>query len=196
MQRILVGLLLAAHWGVASVTQGEAIGKITLPAGFRAELVYSVPREEQGSWVCLTVDAKGRLIASDQYGGLYRVEPAPLGADAASVASQTKVERIDMTVGNAQGLLALGDALYVVMNGRIGSFGPGLYRLTDTNNDDRYDRLEQLRSFQGEGEHGPHAVVAGPDGKSLYVMCGNQSAQGARRVGCADGSQRRKSRAV
>jgi putative heme-binding domain-containing protein len=169
MQRFLVGLLLAALCGVASVTRGEAIGKVTLPPGFRAELVYSVPMDQQGSWVCLTIDAKGRLLASDQYGSLYRVEPAPLGAEA----TQTKVERIEMTVGNAQGLLALGDALYVVMNGRIGSFGPGLYRLTDSNNDDRYDRLEQLRSFQGEGEHGPHAVVAGPDGKSLYVICGN-----------------------
>jgi putative heme-binding domain-containing protein len=173
MQRILVGLLLAAHWGVASVTRGEAIGKMTLPPGFRAELVYSVPMDQQGSWVCLTVDAKGRLIASDQYGSLYRVEPAPLGVDAAQAATQTKVERIDITVGNAQGLLALGDALYVVMNGRIGSFGPGLYRVTDANADDRYDRLEQLRSFQGEGEHGPHAVAAGPDGKSLYVIAGN-----------------------
>jgi putative heme-binding domain-containing protein len=171
MLRILVGLLLATLVNVAAVAGGEAIGKITLPPGFRAELVYSVPMDQQGSWVCLTLDAKGRLIASDQYGELYRVEPAPLGAEA----TQTKVERIDMTVGQAQGLLALGDALYVVMNGRIGSFGPGLYRLTDSNDDDRYDRLEQLRSFQGEGEHGPHAVVAGPDGKSLYVIAGNHT---------------------
>ena len=38
------------------------------PPGFEMELVYSVPRP--GSWVCLTVDDKGRLIASDQSGGL------------------------------------------------------------------------------------------------------------------------------
>src|SRR5262245_33475182 len=33
--------------------------------GFRAEVVYRVPRS-QGSWVCLTADPRGRLVASDQ----------------------------------------------------------------------------------------------------------------------------------
>src|SRR5438034_11187902 len=46
--------------------------------GFRVELLYTVPREEQGSWVSLAVDPKGRLIASGQYGKLYRVTPPPI----------------------------------------------------------------------------------------------------------------------
>lgn len=37
--------------------------------------------------------------------------------------------------------------------------------------------MEQLRAFENKGgEHGPHAVVLGPDGKSLYCVVGNQTA--------------------
>ncbi|MEO6809396.1 MAG: hypothetical protein ABI353_09840, partial [Isosphaeraceae bacterium] len=46
--------------------------------GFKVELLYTVPKESQGSWVSMTVDPKGRLIVSDQYGKLYRVTPPPI----------------------------------------------------------------------------------------------------------------------
>jgi len=46
--------------------------------GFRAELLYSVPKEKRGSWVNMCVDPKGRLIVSDQYGPLYRITPPPV----------------------------------------------------------------------------------------------------------------------
>ena len=57
---------------------GEAIGenvatpisRIKAPKGFQVELLYSVPGGEQGSWVSLCSDDKGRIYASDQYGGL------------------------------------------------------------------------------------------------------------------------------
>jgi hypothetical protein len=153
----------------ASARAAGAVGEIKLPPGFRAELVYDVPLESQGSWVSLTVDDRGRLIASDQGGALYRLEPAPLGADAA----QTKVQPLRVNVGFAQGLLFHQGQLYVMLNGQIGGFTSGLYRLSDTNKDDQFDRIEQLRVFNGEGEHGPHAIVLAPDGKSLYICCGN-----------------------
>ena len=35
------------------------------PAGFKIEKIFQVPRS-MGSWVALTIDPKGRLIASDQ----------------------------------------------------------------------------------------------------------------------------------
>jgi putative heme-binding domain-containing protein len=169
---VFMGVIVAGCCTMARTARADAIGEIKLPEGFRAELVYSVPLEEQGSWVCLALDGRGRLIASDQNGGLYRVEPSPVGGKA----SATKVASIPVTIGRAQGLLVVGDALYVVMNGRVGAFGSGLYRLTDSNADDQYDHVEQLRVFQGDGEHGPHAVVLGPDGKSLYLVCGNMTA--------------------
>ena len=62
----LVGAVAVWHAAVASQAYAEAAGKITLPPGFKAELVYEVPAETEGSWVANTPDDKGRLIASDQ----------------------------------------------------------------------------------------------------------------------------------
>jgi putative heme-binding domain-containing protein len=139
---------------------------LKLADGFRAELVYTV-REEQGSWVCLTGDPQGRLIASAQSGKLYRVTLPGEGRPA----SEVHVEPIDLDIGNAQGLVFAFNSLYVVVN----SDRSGLYRVRDNNGDDRFDKLELLRRFEGEGEHGPHAVVLGPAGKDLYVVGGNGS---------------------
>jgi hypothetical protein len=44
--------------------------EIALPAGFEATQLYSPSEHDQGSWVSLTNDPQGRLIASDQYGSL------------------------------------------------------------------------------------------------------------------------------
>ena len=79
---------------------------------FKVELLYSVPRETQGSWVSMCVDPKGRLITSDQYGRLYRVTPPPIGGKA----EQTKVEKLPVDLGEAQGLVWAFDSLYVVVN--------------------------------------------------------------------------------
>lgn len=135
--------------------------------GFKVELLYSVPKATQGSWVCMCVDPKGRLIVSDQYGSLYRVTPQPIGR-----AGVSKIEQLP-GIGLAQGLLWAFDSLYVVVNARGKA---GLYRCTDTNGDDIPDKTELLRAFEGGGgEHGPHAVLLHPDGKRLTVVCGNQT---------------------
>ncbi len=52
-------------------------------------------------------------------------------------------------------------------------YDSGLYRVRDTNGDDRLDHVELLRKLDGGGEHGPHAVILAPDGRSLYVVAGN-----------------------
>ena len=56
-----------------------------------------------------------------------------------------------------------------------GGPGSGLYRVTSSKNDDVLDKVEKLKAIQGGGEHGPHAVRLAPDGKSLYVVCGNHT---------------------
>jgi glucose/arabinose dehydrogenase len=146
---------------------------LNLPKGFVAEQVYEVPNAEQGSWICLTVDNRGRLIASDQKGSLYRMTPPAAGStDVATV------EQIDLQIGMAMGLLYAHNSLYVMVNGKTAD-GPGLYRLRDTDDDDCYDTVEFLRGIQppnrpGSG-HGPHAIVPAPDGKSLYIVCGNMA---------------------
>lgn len=140
------------------------LGEVTCPPDFKVELIYMVPKGQQGSWVSLAVDHKGRFIAGDQNGGVYRMT---LGAPDA----EPTVEKLDIKGSHAQGLLYVNNALYLIRNGP----NPGLYRYRDTNGDDTYDEETMLRKIDGGGEHGPHQVVLAPDGKSLYVLGGNHT---------------------
>ncbi len=138
--------------------------------GFKLDLIYPVPAATQGSWVSMTVDPKGRLIVSDQYGKLYRVTVPPLDAKEGKVG----IEPIDVDLGEAQGLLWAFDSLYVSVN-RGRKYASGFYRVRDTDGDDKLDKVELLRKLNGGGEHGPHAIVLAPDGKSLYLIAGNHT---------------------
>ena len=139
----------------------------TLP-GFQVELLYTVPKDTQGSWVSLTTDNKGRLLASDQGNkGLYRITPPPIGSDKA-----TRIEKLETGLTASHGMLYAFDSLYVTVNGGPGS---GLYRLRDTNGDDQFDKTEKLKAIRGGGEHGPHALRLSPDGKSIYFIAGNHT---------------------
>lgn len=143
------------------------IEMLKVAKGFDVELLHSVSKAEDGSWVNMCHDPKGRLIVSDQYGSLYRVTPPGiLGAE------ELKVEKINADIGEAQGLLWAFDSLYVSVN-RGKKYASGLYRVRDTDGDDQLDSVETLRELQGGGEHGPHAVLPHPDGKSLVIICGN-----------------------
>ena len=107
------------------------VADLRLPKGFRAELLYSVPSDKQGSWVSLTVDPRGRLITSDQYGKLYRVTPPAIGSK-----DEIEIERIELEIGMAQGLLYAFDSLYVMVN--KGKDDSGLYRVTASKSDERF----------------------------------------------------------
>jgi putative heme-binding domain-containing protein len=71
--KLTAAKLLAA--GGLKAPTATPIENLKVAKDFRVELLYSVPKEQEGSWVNLCVDPKGRLIVSDQYGGLYRVTP-------------------------------------------------------------------------------------------------------------------------
>ncbi|MFN9272210.1 MAG: c-type cytochrome [Planctomycetia bacterium] len=138
-----------------------------VPQGFRVDRLVVVPKGELGSWVCLAIDPKGRIIASDQGDeGLVRITPAPLDGS-----KPTVVEKIPIDISAAQGLLWAFDSLYVVRNGGA----TGLYRVTDSNGDDTLDTVEKLRELKGGGEHGPHALRLSPDGTRLFMVCGNHT---------------------
>jgi putative heme-binding domain-containing protein len=160
-------------WGKifdAAAVQGSRVPANTFVTlrGFQVEKLFTVPKDKLGSWVCITADDNGRLIASDQGGlGLVRITPGKIGTE-----EETKVERIPAKITAAQGLLWHDGKLYVVCNGGPGS---GLYRVTSSKNNDVLDTVEKLKALQGGGEHGPHAVRLAPDGKSLYVICGNHT---------------------
>lgn len=157
--------------GTAELSAAQlTVGNLATKAGFKAELLYTVPQDTQGSWVAMTIDPKGRLIVSDQYGGMFRVTPPALGAAADSI----KVEPLTAKIGHAQGLLYAFDSLYVMVADDQ-PYKRGLYRLRDTNGDDQFDEVTLLRELIGGGEHGPHAILKNPDGKSLTIVIGNQT---------------------
>jgi putative heme-binding domain-containing protein len=136
-----------------------------MPEGFQVQQLYEVPKE-QGSWVSIAVDPKGRLITCDQYGKLYRTTLKD--------GVVQNVEPIDIPIGRAHGLLCAFDSLYVMAHAGEGK-PAGLYRALDTNGDDKYDSVSMLRKIDGGGEHGPHAIILSPDKKSLYVCGGNHT---------------------
>ena len=173
--------------------------RIRLPEGFKIERLFSVPPEQQGSWVAMCQDNKGRLIVSDQYGGIFRfpipklgqtvdpdsIEPITWSDDQTAARkgeAKPKKKAVDPTVlklphiGHAQGLCYAFDSLYVVVNSRRSETGSGVFRLLDTDNDDQFDKIVTIKKLDATGgEHGPHAILPAPDGKHLYVVMGNQT---------------------
>ena len=165
--------------------QNPKIAKLKLQPDFKAEHLYSPAENDQGSWVAMAFDDKGRLITSDQYGALYRMELPDIGAEKL----RPKIEKLKIQTGEqvadsviqmgyAQGLLYAFNSLYVMVNHRGNDEfekTSGLYRLQDTDSDDQYDKITLLKKLEGAGEHGPHSIVPSPDGKSLYVIAGNHT---------------------
>jgi putative heme-binding domain-containing protein len=147
------------------------VGRIKAPKGFNVELLYSVPGGDQGSWVNLCPDDKGRVYASDQYGGLYRFTPPPVG----QTLDPAKVEKVPAEIRAVNGMLFAFGALYVGVNDYESKIPSGLYRLTDSNGDDQLDKVELLRKIDSKGDHGVHAILPTPDGKGLYLVCGNNA---------------------
>jgi putative heme-binding domain-containing protein len=150
--------------------------ELTVAPGFEVELLKSATKEE-GSWVSMAVDAKGRLYIStqgkvegagmkkdDKWGGLFRATLDGKG-------QIEKWEKVNVPVGDAMGMLWAFDSLYVSGDGPEGR---GIYRLKDSDGDDALDAWAMWKKVPGgNGEHGAHALVLGPDGKSIYIVHGN-----------------------
>jgi putative heme-binding domain-containing protein len=162
----------ALHAQQINLVDAPPTDTVSTIAGFKVERIYTVAKDE-GSWVAMTIDDKGRMITSDQYGGLFRVTLPSLGES-----KVTKVEHLDsLGLGGAHGLLYTHGSLYVMVNenksNHFGAGKSGLHRLRDTDGDDKYDHAELLREMEASGEHGPHALVLGPDQRTIYYMNGN-----------------------
>jgi len=169
---VLIALLLGAFSGFAAEPAGQkpaatpAESLKVLP-GFRVQLLHSAEKSE-GSWICMTIDPRGRLIISPQ-----GPRQPMLRVTLTSSGEVTKIEPIPAPVGQAMGLLYAHHSLYVNGNGPKGI---GLYRLIDTNHNDVFEpeEVQLLKRMRGEGEHGSHALALGPD-KMIYVMDGNHT---------------------
>lgn len=178
---VLVHFLVMYGFAQTLPAFGEATpaDAIEIRDGFVVERIYSVPRE-QGSWVAMCFDDKGRIYASDQGMRLFRITPPAPGQT-----SENTVELVSDQWGFSQGMTFLHGALYVVQHGdhSESSFRPDvLLRIKDTNADDKLDTAEQLIEFPrvtGDAanwvEHSLHAVVPGPDGQSLYIVSGDRN---------------------
>jgi len=172
-----VSLPLGLCLGLAATTpalgqlkdQATPVDALKVAKGFKVELLYTVPKSDQGSWVSMCTDPKGRLIVSDQYGKLYRLTPPAIGTG-----GTVGIETLDVPVGMAQGLLYAFDSLYV-MCANDKPYPRGLYRVRDTDGDDKFDDVKLLRGLSGGGEHGPHAILPSPDGRTLTIIVGNQT---------------------
>jgi len=175
---LLATPLLAQNPATPAPATATPAEQLTVAAGFKVELLRSASKDE-GSWVSMAVDGKGRLYISPQgappeagfkkdsaWGGLWRATLDAQGHVAAW-------EKIPVPVGDAMGMLWAFDSLYVSGDGPDGR---AIYRLKDTNGDGTLDEAKLWKAVPGgNGEHGAHALVLGPDGKSIYIAHGNST---------------------
>ncbi len=152
-------------------SKATPIDSISVKDGFEVELLFTVPKERLGSWVNLCLDDKNRIIASDQFGGLYRF-PAPAKG---KTLKESDIEKVPAKIRAANGLLWAFNSLYVAVNDYEKKMESGVYRLTDSNGDDQLDKVEKLRGMQARGDHGVHALILSPDKKSIYLITGNNT---------------------
>ena len=158
---------------------GKAIGenkatpieRIKAAEGFKVELLYSVPGDTQGSWIALCADDKGRIYASNQYGGLYRF-PAPAPGQVLQAAD---IQKMPANIRAINGMVWAFGALYVGVNDYEKKIPSGLYRLSDSKGDDLIDKVELLRAIESGGDHGVHKVLVTPDQQGFYLISGNNA---------------------
>ncbi|MBI3467666.1 MAG: c-type cytochrome [Planctomycetes bacterium] len=144
--------------------QATPASAIRVARDFQVELVHTAAPSE-GSWIALAIDDRGRLWIAPQDGEPLR--RLTINEQGQLIAN----EPLPLKLSRAMGLLWMRESLYVSGDGPQGH---GLYRVRDSDGDDVLDDARLLRRFAGrvDGEHGCHALVAGPDGM-LYVAQGN-----------------------
>ncbi len=166
---VAIYLLFSVGFLQSDENRATPVERIRVAKGFRVELLYSVPAGEQGSWINLCTDDRGRILVSDQYGGLFRFQPPPAG----SHLDPKSIETVPAPVRAVNGMVWAFGALYVAVNDYEKKIASGIHRVSDSDGDDKLDKAELLREFKGQGDHAVHALVPTPDGQGLYLVCGN-----------------------
>ena len=138
--------------------------RFTNSPDFRVERVLT--GEQTGSLAAMTINEFGEFILAPEQGPLL----IAIDQDGDDLV-ETVLPYCDKIKG-CQGLLALNGQVYAIGEGPE---GPGLYRLSDDDQDRKAETVKLLFNFDKPmGEHGQHALVLGPDG-FIYVMIGNHS---------------------
>ncbi|MEO0338219.1 MAG: c-type cytochrome [Bacteroidota bacterium] len=148
-----------------------------MPDGFELEILFEPKANNRGSWVSMAEGPDNTLFASDQWGDLYQFKTPEKG----TTLDTFQIQKVDLEIGFAHGLLWAFDGLYVSVNKRwpeeedSEEFGSGIYKLTDSDGDGQLDQRTMLMKLDGEGEHGPHSLRLSPDGKEIYFIAGNHT---------------------
>ncbi len=121
-----------------------------------------------GSAINMTFDHAGRPYMGVEGAGVRTL------VDDNGDGKYDRFVELSKDVQNVQGLYEIEKGVYLIQGS-----GPenktGVFRVTDNNDDLVADSMEfVLESDRGMGEHGPHAIRMGMDGK-LYIMYGNHS---------------------
>lgn len=132
-------------------------------AGFTLEKIYDVP-QDQGSWVSITPFIDNTYLCADQYGKIFHVK---FNAEREMVVLPS-----DLKSAGAHGLLWHRNTLYVTVNESVGG-EPGVYKVDYTNG--KWGDPKLLKAAKGRSEHGPHSLVASPDGEWIYFIAGNHT---------------------
>jgi len=170
------GAMGVGPWGMIDDPDGatsdapmpEALGVegIEMAEGFAIERVHEPDPATQGSWVALCEAPGGWLYAADQYGSIWRGSMATRPMEFA---------RVPAPISGAHGLLWHDGALYCVVAEGSDGARTGFWRVDDSDGDGWPDAPRLLRAFEGGGEHGPHGLVSGPDGR-IWIVGGNHTA--------------------
>ena len=141
-------------------TTGADPATFQVLSGFEIELLRSA-RKEEGSWISLAFGPKGRLVVAREDKGLLRFTlPSNDNPD-------IQVETINDSLLECRGLLFSHGNLYANANN-----SKGLYRLRDSNGDDRFNEVKLLYKSGGTVGHGRNDLTLGPDGM-IYSIHGD-----------------------
>ncbi|HLX64942.1 MAG TPA: HEAT repeat domain-containing protein [Planctomycetota bacterium] len=155
--RIVFVLLLS----FASLLHSEdlPVNSFTLPPGFAVD--HYATDKDTSSVLCMTFNAKGQLITATAGAGPTEIR---ILDETNGVCSGHRVFYAGL---HCQGLCAVGTDIYAIANGHM-------CLLKDENSRASYHKQLGPEALGSMSEHGPHAIVQGPDGH-FYIMLGNDS---------------------
>jgi putative heme-binding domain-containing protein len=160
---LLIGLL-SVPASLTRAQEEDPARRFRVPRGFTVQT--AAPPALTGSVVAFTFDPGGNPCVSIEGGPIARL----FDDDQDGICDRR--QQIAPMMSNCQGLAFIRGALYAVGDGPRGA---GLYRLDGMDQRGVYRKAELIRLTDGGmGEHGPHAIGLGPDGK-LYYNNGNHA---------------------
>ncbi len=164
-----LGVVGTEPWAALTLGGGDAGGRFRVPEGFRVAQVAAPGLT--GSVVTFTFDQDGAPCVSVERGPVTRL------VDADGDGRYEGKVVITPQMSNCQGLYfdvgTDGESVRLWAVGQ-GPRGTGIHQLQDEDGDGVFEKVLHYVPTDGMGEHGPHAILRGPDG-FLYYNNGNHA---------------------